>query len=47
MYDEARTSLKSVFGETEDFMVKIDVHQKLAFNSYLFSLVMNKLTKGV
>lgn len=31
----------------EDFVVKIGIHQELAFNLYFFVLVIDKLTTGV
>lgn len=38
MYDEARTSNKSVCRETEDFRVNwMGVHQGLALSPYLFA----------
>lgn len=47
MYDKVRMSVKSEYEETEDFTVNIGIHQGLAMSPYLFSLVMDKLTKGV
>lgn len=44
MFDKAITRVKSAYEETEDFTVKIDVHQE----SYSFSLVfMGELMKSV
>lgn len=47
MYDEVRTSVKSVSGEIENFMVNVGVHQELVLSPYLFSWVMDKLTKSL
>lgn len=48
MYDEVKMSVKSVCGgETENFMVNIDVHQGSALSPYLLSLVIDKLTKSI
>lgn len=49
MYDEAGMSAKSVCRETENFTVKVGVHRGLVLieSPYLFSLVMDELTKGV
>lgn len=40
-------SVKSVYKKTENFTMKVNVHQKSAFSPYLFALVMDKLTKSV
>lgn len=46
MYDEAKTSIKNVFGETEHFTVKIGVyHQGRHEPSFVFA--GNELTKRV
>lgn len=47
MFVEAKTSVTSLFRKTEDFTVKIRVHQGSAFNSYLLSLIIDKLTISV
>lgn len=47
MYNEARTSVKSICREMKDFMVKVGVHWGSALSPYLFSLVMDELTKCV
>lgn len=47
MYDEARRSVKSVRGKMEDFTVKVSVYQGSALSQYLFSSVMDELTKNV
>jgi len=42
---ECVISVESICGETEDFSVKVGGHQGLALNSYLLSVVMDKVTK--
>lgn len=46
-YNKARTSVKSMCGNTENFTVWMDVHQESALSSYLFAIVINELTKRV
>lgn len=47
MYDEPRTTVKSLCGETEDFTVKVGINQGSAISSHLFALVMDQFSKGV
>lgn len=47
MYEGANTRVKSLVGETEDFRVRVGVHQGSALSPYLFSLVMDEITKSV
>lgn len=47
MYNETKTRVKYVYGETEDFTVKVDIHLSTVLSPYLFSLLMDKLTKDV
>lgn len=45
--DEARISLKYVWGENEDLTLKVGVHQGSTLSPYLFTLVVDELTKEV
>lgn len=45
MYEGAITRVKSLVGETEDFGV--GVHQGSALSPYLFSLVIDEITKSI
>jgi len=47
MYEGAYTSVKSVCGETEGFKVRVGVHQGSALIPYLFSVVMDEVTKKI
>ena len=47
MYERASTRVRSVCGETEDFSVGVGVHQGSALSPYLFSLVMDEITKDI
>jgi len=46
MYEDAMTRVKSVCGETDEFSVRVGVHQCSALNPYLF-LVMNEITNDI
>jgi hypothetical protein len=39
------TSVKSLCGVTEDFNVGVDVHKRSALSPYLFSVVMDRITR--
>lgn len=46
MYDKVKKNVKNACGEeTEDFTVNIGVHPGSELNPYLFSLVIDELTK--
>jgi len=47
MYEGSITSVKSICEETENFRVRVGVHQGSALSSYLFSVVIDEITKGV
>lgn len=41
MFDGPCTRIKIMYGETENFMVELEVHQGSALCYYLFSIAMN------
>ena len=43
MYDRAITIVKTTIGETSEFPITIDLHQRSALSPYLFALVMDEL----
>lgn len=47
MYEKARKRVKITCEKTEDFMMKVCDHQWSALSPYLFTLVMDELTKEV
>jgi hypothetical protein len=44
MYDNIVTSVRTSDGDTDDFLIKIGLHQGLALSPYLFDLVMDQVT---
>jgi len=47
MYEEGRMSIRTLGGVTNDFYVGMGLHQGSALNPFLFTLVMDELTKGI
>ena len=47
MYEGARTSVRSAAGLTEDFEVRVGLHQGSALSPFLFAIIMDVLTKDV
>lgn len=44
--DESReTAVRCAVGVTEEYKVEVELHQGLALSSFLFALVMDRLTK--
>ena len=47
MYKDVKTLVKSSVGKTENFTVKVGLHQGSALSPYLFDLVMDVITEDV
>lgn len=47
IYEGAIIIIRSLRRETKDFKVRLGVHQGLVLSSYLFSLVMDEITKNI
>jgi len=45
MYEGSCTSVKNMRGETEGFRVRVNVHQWSVLSLYLFSVIMDEVTK--
>ena len=46
MYNNVVTSVRTS-GDTDDFLIMIGLHQRSAFSPYLFSLVMDEITRDI
>ncbi|KAK1648584.1 hypothetical protein QYE76_066389 [Lolium multiflorum] len=47
MYDNVVTSVRTRDGDTDDFPIKIGLHQGSALSPYLFDLVMDEVTRDI
>uniref|UniRef100_A0A1S4D3V6 Reverse transcriptase domain-containing protein n=1 Tax=Nicotiana tabacum TaxID=4097 RepID=A0A1S4D3V6_TOBAC len=47
MYDGAKTKVRTVGGDSEHFTVVMGLHQGSALSPFLFSLVMDALTRHI
>jgi hypothetical protein len=47
MYDNIVTSVRTSNGDTNDFLINIGLHQGSALNPYLFTLVMDEITRDI
>jgi hypothetical protein len=47
MYDNVVTSVQTSDGDTNDFPINIGLHQGSALSPYLFSLVMDEVTRDI
>jgi len=47
MYKWVRTRVRTVIGDTGDFHIDIGLHQGSALSSFLFTTVMDELTRGI
>ena len=47
MYNNVVTSVRTSDGDTDDFPIRIGLHQGSALSPYLFALVMDEVTRGI
>jgi len=47
MYEGSKMSVRTPGGVTNDFCADMSLHQGSALSPFLFSLVMDELTKGI
>jgi hypothetical protein len=47
MYDNVVTSVQTSDGDTNDFPINIGLHQGSALSPYLFTLVMDEVTRDI
>ena len=47
MYDNVVTSVRACDGETDNFPIKIGLHQGSALRPFIFALVMDEITKDI
>ena len=47
MYNNVVTSVRTSDGDTDDFPIRIRLHQRSALSPYLFALVMDEVTRDI
>ncbi len=47
MYEGVTTIVRTVGGDTRDFSISVGLHQGSAINPYIFTLVLDELTKHI
>ena len=47
MYEGSMTTIKTICGVTNEFPVTIGLHQGSSLSPYLFTLVIEELTKNI
>ena len=47
MYEGVRTRVRTVIGDTEEFPIDIGLHQGSALSPFLFTTVMDEITRGI
>ena len=47
MYNNVVTSVRTSDGDTDDFPIRIGLHQRSALSPYLFALVMDEVTRDI
>jgi hypothetical protein len=47
MYNNIMTSVQISDGDTNDFSINIGLHERSALSPYLFTLVMDEVTKDI
>jgi len=47
MYEEVRTRIRTMIGDMEQFSIDIGLHQGSVLSPFLFTTVMDELTRGI
>ena len=47
MYDGVRIRVRTLVGDTDDFPMDIVLHQGSMLGSFLFTIIIDKLTRGI
>ena len=47
MYNNIVTSVRTSDGDTDNFLIRIGLHQGSALSPYLFALVMDEVTRNI
>ncbi|PWZ40805.1 hypothetical protein Zm00014a_038733 [Zea mays] len=47
MYNNVVTNVRTSDVDTDDFPIRIGLHQRLALSPYFFSLVMDEVTRDI
>ena len=47
MYSEVRARVRTLVGDTKDFPIDIGLHRGLVLSPFLFTIVIDKLTKEI
>jgi len=47
MYEGGRTSVRTPGGVTKDFLVGMDLHHGSALSPFLFTILIDELTRGI
>ena len=47
MYNNVVTSVRTSDEDTDDFPIRIGLHQRSALSPYLFALMMDEVTRGI
>jgi hypothetical protein len=47
MYDKVVTSVRTIDGDTDVFLIIIGLHQDSALSPYLFALVIDEVTRDI
>ena len=47
MYNNVVTRVQTRDGDTDDFLIRIGLHQRSALSPYLFALVMDEVTRDI
>ena len=47
VYNGVRTRARTIVEDTDDFPIDIELYQGSAVNPFLFTIVMDEITKGI